>query len=445
MHIFISLFSGINDEGSVNGSIPCFYETVIKNLEKLGNNLLVHVSKDWNRPYDKIPDKLLTQIKEFNPDLLILFNNTFYDVSREFDCPIVIYEVDSPIFYSNKNALKENIARYKFIVSQDESVEILESEFRVNRKNILKVPFFTEIHAKDIPIRHNISFIGTKFSNQNIFSKFMKSNPNEKEIDLFKKLIKEYKYNTFVTTNSLIEKFNIKSKKILANFDTNKIIGDLSDYNRTKTLSCVADLGLRLYGTPEWIFDNYNEPEVILSYINKPVYSLKHNQDIYNSSKIGININHLQACSGFSWRVCDILASNACLVSEYKPNVEKYFGKAGVPTFTNPYEAREICIKLLNNENMRKDIVAASQEIIESNFRFKYVLQEIEDFIGFKLESDNKPEVKYHIATFKKLKKKEKFIQKIFSIRNSDDKKHKVITILGVKIKVKIKERRIND
>jgi hypothetical protein len=36
------------------------------------------------------------------------------------------------------------------------------------------------------------------------------------------------------------------------------------------------------------------------AYINRLVYSLADNQEIYNGSKIGINVSHQQATSGFT-------------------------------------------------------------------------------------------------------------------------------------------------
>lgn len=435
MNIFISLYSGVNDPNSTNGAIPCFYETIIKDLEKSGHNLFVFVSKQYIANYKSVPRKLLNDVKEFKPDLFILFNNTFYDISKYFDAPIVIYDVDSPLLYSNQNALKSNISRYKFITSQEESITLLEQMYGANKKDILKVPFFTEIQAENMPIKHNISFISSKFITKypNVYNKFMAQNPSAEEIQQFKALITEFLQDTFITKDKLLAKLHIQSEKIINTLDLALLIDSLSDYNRLETLDCVADLGLHIYGDRNWFAANYNKPDLMLNYINTPVYSLKDNQNIYNSSKIGININHLQARSGFSWRVCDILASNACLVTEYKPNIKKYFAEANVPTFTNRYEAREICQKLLKNENMRLDIVAASQEIINSKFRYKYVKKDIENFLGLSLSNSNKPsQTKYKVEYFRK-----SVLQQIFAITNSSDKKYKIIKICGAEIRIK--------
>jgi len=423
--IFISFFSGVIDSNNPE-AIPCFYESFIQGLKNQGNEIFVHITKKFGVNFNNIPESLLSEIKDFNPDVMFFFNNSFYDVSKEFDCPIFVYEVDSPLFYSNKEALKQNIDRYKFIVVQEESAKILKEEYKAKDNNILIAPFFTEIQNEKAEIKQNICFIGSKFTsakNNTPYSKFMTSNPSKDEIILYKKLLAEYEKNPFLTKEELFKKFHVSSKLIIQNFVMYTIMFLISDYNRTKTLSCVSDLGLKIYGTSGWMEDNYNEPGLILNFDKTPVYTLKDNQNTYNTSKIGININHIQAKQGFSWRVCDIMASGACLVSEYKPDLVKYFSSINLPMFQNPYEARELCVKLLNEENYRNDIVAASNEIINKSFRFCNVKNLIENYFGIslsgkqesvklvidqvELEKRNiKPKYKMYLYLYNKLKKK---------------------------------------
>ena len=388
--IFISFFNGINAPENPN-AMPCFYETFIGGLKESGNDLLIYSdNKFFGEDFKKIPQKLLNQLKEFNPDLLIFFNNYFYDVSKEFDCPIIIYEVDSPLFYSNKDALKGNISRYKFFVPQSESVKILTEQWGANKKNIFQVPFFTEIKAEKIPQTQNISFIASKFTNDkrlNLYNKFMQTNPNEEEIRIFKDINEKFKENPFLDKSELLKYNTLSSAKISDCLNETGMISLLTDFQRVKTLSAVADLGLSLYGSSKWITDLTNELDIILSFKNRHVYSLKHNQDIYNSSKIGINICHIQAKTGFPWRICDIMASNACLLTEYKPDFDIRFPNIKIPFFSNPYEAREQCVKLLNNENMRSDIVASCNKIIDKKYRFSNIKKIMEDYLNMDLSS----------------------------------------------------------
>ena len=164
----------------------------------------------------------------------------------------------------------------------------------------------------------------------------------------------------------------------------------VSGINRLRVLSELAPLGLEIRGQ-YWLLNDPTLaafPEVLFSYSNRAVHSIEDSQDFFNSSKISLNTKHIQAKSGFSWRVCDILASNACLVSEYAADLTE-LGFTDVPTFTTPYEAREQCKKLLENENLRKDIVAHSHELINKNHRFKHILPQIEDFTGVTLHSED--------------------------------------------------------
>jgi len=206
----------------------------------------------------------------------------------------------------------------------------------------------------------------------------MSNTPNTLVIEKYKEIYNFIEKNPFSTETEIIDKFNIKSKKIKNGFSVREIVENISAKKRIQILSEISDLGLSIYGTRSWIDNLEYNPEIILSYKDKLVYSIKHNQNIYNSSKIGININHVQAKTGFSWRVCDIMASNACLVTEPKEDLKKLFPNIKIPTYTNKYEAYDVCKKILKEDNMRNEIVLSCQEIINKNYRFTNTIKNLE-------------------------------------------------------------------
>ena len=382
--VFLAFFNGLI--GVQNKyALPVFYEAFINGLIQNGNEVFACMHNHFGGLNSSIPVKLLSAIKEFNPDLIILFNNHFYDISKDFECPIIIYEVDSPLYYGNTATIKNSPERYKFFVASSSSIDILINSFNISSKNILHIPFFTSIKAENIEKTHNICFIGTKFKKiyKYCYNKFMELYPTDEERHEFLDLINTLQNNVFIKPEVLLA--STKSEKILKTFNLNEIIFLLSDYRRIKILSSVADLGLDIWGTPNWGTDYYNEPWLVLNFHNDKVYSIKHNQDIYNSSKIGINIGHLQAKDGFPWRVFDIMASNACLVSEYHGDFAKYIPNIKLPFYANAWEAREQCKKILNNENYRLDIVAQCQDIINKKYRFDNILILMQDFLNTKL------------------------------------------------------------
>ena len=109
------------------------------------------------------------------------------------------------------------------------------------------------------------------------------------------------------------------------------------------------------------------------------------NQNIYNKSKIGINVSHLQATSGFPWRVMDIMASNACLVTDYHEDFKRLFGNIPIPTYESELEAYEVCRQLIKDESRRKEIVLQCQEVIENKYRFRHLLPRLEEYSGITL------------------------------------------------------------
>ncbi len=383
--VFISFFNAIQDSQN-SSAMPCFYEGFIRELVNNGNQVLCFGNTNWEQNFQNPKKKFIKLLKSFNPDLMILFNNSCYDLSNHFDCPIVIWEADSYLYYFNKESLKKNPNRYKFIVAQSVEQKLVADFFGVKKENVFFLPFSTAIEAKRVIQDTNISFIGSNYRFSKMFSKFMMMNPNEQEINQYKQLLKKMEDNPFITREKALESIGVKSEIIKNNFSFNDVLSDISATARIQSLSAVSNLGLKLYGSQSWIKIAYH-PELILSYQNKKIYSLKDNQNIYNRSKIGININHIQAQSGFSWRVCDIMASNACLVTEPKSDLKLLFPSIKIPVFNNPYEARETCKLLLKDDSYRKEIVNQSNEVINNNYLFSHRLNDLTQILDINLKN----------------------------------------------------------
>jgi Glycosyl transferases group 1 len=127
---------------------------------------------------------------------------------------------------------------------------------------------------------------------------------------------------------------------------------------------------------------------VAASFRPDKIYSLQHNQDIYNSSKICLSVSHAQAIEGFPWRIMDILASNGCLLTDRKKGIADFTkGFVDIPTFDSPIEARDLAAKLLKDEKWRRDIVLGSQACIAAKGRWHHRYAAIEETTGVKLSS----------------------------------------------------------
>lgn len=387
-NIFLSFFNPFSSNENPKG-MPLFYEGFVKGLREAGNDVLCYFSQNWYS--EKLlppPNELINKIKNFHPHLIVLFNNNFYnyDFSKEFSCPVVIYEVDSFRYFSNKENIYNNPDFYHYVVCSSDSVNFIKKELNINDNKIMHIPFFTSIHSEEKEKTKNICFIGSFFRYSDFVERFMSTNPNISEVKKVKGLLSFFKENPKYSLSDYLIKNDMNHSKIMS-FIKKKddILSMISSVKRIKVLSCIADLGLDLYGTKDWVSQLNYYPELALSFKSNQVYSIRHNQDVYNASKIGLSISHVQATNGFPWRVLDIMASNACLVSDPHADFAKLFPKVSIPVYHSAFEARELCLRLLKDEAMRLDIVAQCQDTAK-NYRFNNVLTKIESFLGIDLK-----------------------------------------------------------
>lgn len=376
-------------------AMPPFYQSFIEGLKNAGNYVecfQTRTAAGGSRFPGSIPKEYKEFLRMFDPDLCILFNNNFWDISDVVDCPIVIYDTDSPLEWQLKDNLIENVDRYLFVYNQIKGKETLEEYFNVKENSCCYIPFFSEVKADEkVNFKNNIVFLGTNWTwkGYDFLNNFIKSNPSKEDVKKAMEVLELYKSNPLKPSHELYyELQNCPHDRInLGNLF--RCATEVSGLRRLKYLAAVADLGLEIHGS-YWNIDMMNYfPELLACVRNEQIWTKEENEQFYNSSKIALNTNHIQATGGFSFRVCDIMASNACLVSEKSSDLEELFPKVEIPFFTSPVEAREQCKKLIENENMRKEIVQAAHEAIDKDFRFENVLKKLEEFVGLNLRSDN--------------------------------------------------------
>lgn len=434
--VFVSMynFARHKDDYTI---MPPFYETFVNGLKNAGNDVLCYFHKNFYMDFSgEMPKEVFEKFKSFDADIYIFFNNNFWDVTKYTDKPILVYDVDSPIFYKNLDKLKENPERYKFMTIQKGSTKVITDTFSIGDDRVGYVPPFTGVQKdENAEIKQNISFIGANWGWEGckFVNDFMIKDISEEERYMAKMVYDEYTKEPFNTSDEIYERLGLNPKnKIKINNDMNSA-SRISGIKRLQYLEAISDLGLVIRGL-YWSHPNTRYyPGVAFAYNKAPIFSLKENQDVFNSSKISFNINHIQAKTGFSWRVCDIMASNACLVTEYKPDYKEVFPNINLPTFTNIYEAREVCRKLLESPEERKEIVSACNEFIDKNYRFENTLGIIEDFMNVSMH-DKEQEGSLEFIYDKPVKQENPAEKKIFIGNRAIRKVHH---LLGIYLKKK--------
>ena len=381
--------------------ISSFFDQLITALRENGNDVLVYIPNYFSKKCFSSENVLIPnidegflrkQIKEFEPELVLTFNNSIYhDILNITDCPIAIWSADSEIFWNQKELIKNNIDRYHFFNFSSDDIHLCApcEMFGAKRDRTFNIKSATNLKNTNSKKDKNISFIGTCFDTpQNlleIISEFSSSD------DLRQAALKIWQ-NPFIKKEELLK--DLKNPDFISKFsniDDKSYCLFFSGEKRIRTLLEVSDLGLEIYGKSLWDVVTYWLPSIGICYNKKLVYSAKQNEEIYNTSKICLNINHEQASEGMPFRICDILASGGCLVTSFSPYYKKVFGNdVDIPIFKDSFEAREICKKLLNDEKLRLEIVEASNKAIDKDWRFESRFKQIGDIFNIDMVDKNK-------------------------------------------------------
>lgn len=398
--ILILFHQNIIDPKNIYG-LSGFYESFAKELAKYSNEvkcLNIAFLKDY--PESEITElnreekeKFLTTLKNFNPEIIFSFNNQITkEIINVTNCPIFIVESDGIDYFPNKHFIKQYLDRYYMVSFSAGFEEDKYYSIGFKKEKICYLHLATSINSENLEKKANISFIGTKFPSisKELFSK-IKNNK-----DIYQDLLSFYK-EPYKNGECFFEKY---TKEFNA-----KIIDlyPLQDY-RVYVLQSVWDLGVDIYGV---FWDNLPAElfPLVLSFNKEPRYSLKHNQDIYNSSRINISISHPQ-CKGYSfpWRIYDIMASNGLLISSYSELLKNYTKDfVDIPMYKSPYEARELCQYALKNPSYCQEIIEKSNLFIEKHGRWKENFKILQDKFKINLLNETNLSKEYEILKVKNI------------------------------------------
>jgi Glycosyl transferases group 1 len=398
--VLLSFYNNMNDVAK----IPVFYDGLIRALVRNGNSTLVISSNVFMEtvPGDRnglFPNcsatKLSAIVDRFSPELVIAFNGSIpAELLENLHCPVLIWEADSVVYFNNKEILKRRSGEYYFGAVSSSSERQLRETFAIPESRIMPLPFATDLRAFEMPQTIGVSFIGSNFGGSGVIVNFVKQHDYEANQAL-SGLIDELKKNPMIEPESFAQRLEDIDPCLVKYYKMGYFHHLISNEYRIDVLNEIRDCGLRLYGNADWNCLAHSSYSLALCFDKDEKYSLTHNEAIYNSSKVCINISHVQAITALPWRIRDVMATNGCLVSEAKEDFSSFGKELKIPTFTNKYEARAICKELLSDERRRREIVELSQAEIERNHRFENRFAVIENVCGVSLKGEAAGEARY--------------------------------------------------
>ena len=371
------------------GKVLCFWDGFAKDLAEEGNEVFL-INTAYFNPYSsntiknsQVNNHLLEKAKQFDPELIITFNHripkSFLDYFSEV--PTIIWDGDELSFFCDLDYIKKHIKRYQvFSISKGWFKDY--TDFGFTNDQISYVPQATSIRKMDIPQTMNVSFLGIRHFHNKKYANLIQTH---KYSNRFYSLVEEF----LATGNYDYEElFNKHFSSDYPELEMKlRDLYPLFDY-RWLVLANMLDLGLTISGhESRWEDVAEFMPQIAAAYNPQEVWTLEQNCIFYNSSKVSLCPITAQARgSAFSWRVFDIMASNACLLisetSDLKALVKDYLD---MPMYKTPWEAREMCQKMLSDDTYRQSIVNASQKYVDENARWHHRFLDMQQITGIKV------------------------------------------------------------
>lgn len=410
-NVLILLHQTIIDQNKPH-EVVCFYESIAKELNKNGNDVKIlnlafcknYLADNLHFLDNETQQLLYEDIKKFNPDVIFTYNNQiFKEIFQITNCPICVFDADSVDLFPCKEYIQQYAERYYLFTCSPGWEEDKYIKLGLKKENIGQINFATSIQNIKMEKDKNISFIGTNFTPlSNYILNDCENNPYLSKKELYNILMtfwQKEKYNTQTLKEKYLSYYN--NTELYSFWDTRLIV-----------LNSLLDLDLNLYGKfwenlPNYFF------QLKLAYNETPMYSLLHNQNIYNSSKINLSISHPQ-CNGFTypWRIFDVMASNGLLITSFSKLLKMQTKDiVEIPMYENPYQARDLCIYALKNPSYCEDIIAKSNLFIEKYGRWKNNFRIIQEKINISLlnKKNNIKDFEIYRITPKTINNKNKF------------------------------------
>jgi len=419
-----------------DGEFGSFMLELIKGFENSGINLHVIKANDLvdnlsaHSYSDRIDvHKLEELIKSLNPAFIFSTNHAGIGkvIKKKYKhIPVVTWMVDRNPFLHSGYELDKLFSKQDYVItSSTANVEKLEKRFPILENKVVYLPFmtnpnsFNHSHYKDI----NISFVGSVFVNTKIIVDMFKNNLSNMELRTnLCNFIKDVEKNYDLDLKETIDKYKLKRVIKDNNLTNEKFLGIIanmiSNNKRFLYLGSIADLGLHLFGTKNWHSALKVSPRLVSRFhFNTFIKTREQLCNVYDRSKISLNINHHQATTGLGYRVFDIMASSSLLISNYQKesDLEVLFGKNHpIPIYKDEIELRDLVQFYLNHEDERVKIVQQCNDLIKDMHTFEKRAVQIVQIIdsSFEGKKEIQPAVFYEQDFFLKINSELVNIQK---------------------------------
>ncbi|GAB4295970.1 MAG: hypothetical protein Kow0096_13130 [Thiohalomonadaceae bacterium] len=404
---FIHTYARDGELGSyMNKLVDAFVHNGIE-LHLIYTNHLVGNLANRSYRHDVSAAAVAKYITDLQPDFVFSTNRggITREIMRAVECPIVTWLVDRIPFRHHGGDHHDLFCEKDYLItSAHDNIKYFEGIYPVLKGRVIYLPFATDpaefsdrTRTQDV----NVSFVGTYFSCGYLKDLLAQYRSDDRIFAGLLALSDEIKADYDLDIEAAIRRHGLQELMIAHDLDAFRLKGlvanMLSLNSRIQALHAVADLGLELYGTDNWVESVDYSLELMKAYQrNKFIKTREQLVGLYQRSKIGVNVSHVQAKDGLPYRVFDIMASNALLITDYRKTSDLYklFGaELPVPMYRDPCELRSLVRHFLEHDDERRQIVAECNRLIANGHTFSDRVKAILDMLSLSTHEDTRGEL----------------------------------------------------
>ena len=409
----IALFAGLVNYGN-SRRLDHYIGEIANNFALLGFDVDIYAANDYTRNGENYGlnkninfFKLNRKITSKNYAMLLSINNAL--MTERLDClskiPVIDLLVDdfNHLFKHDNCSIYEqfNIAKY-ILFSSHSHINRLEKNNLTIKGRVYFYPtattsvFNRSTEQLNLLKKYNISWIATLLDVSGISLMFQQCINAQDKIDLLRNAVKCVKGGRHIQYYERLGEFSLDTiiseyKWTKAHFEIqvqNLISNDL----RITVANDLHRFGLHIFGNSEWALAAAYHPKIMDIYHDGGnIASHDDIMRIYNSSKICINVSQIQTESALPYRVIDILASDALLITNYHSESDAFaiFGKdCPIVMYKSIDELVRLCDYYLAHEDERLALVERCNDLVKNGFDFKDRCKDILNLAGVTCEDD---------------------------------------------------------
>ena len=330
-----------------------FYYTLTSLLSDAGNDVLC-VDCKWERN-KKIPQNLVDRLKSFDPELCVILNYGFWDLTDYVDCKFIYCDIDSAqdVSLQTNYLIRNTIEKCLFLTTEYAEKERIEETFGIddNKVRLINIPINNKFEEGVVPVKkYDLLYIGTNRveSAYKAYRELLSNGATESEIADTKKVLTLIDQDSKSTIQDEYNNILSFANNRLDSQSANKIRKDNNAIRKIKMLSSIVDLGLVIKGT-NWnsnAMDYY--PEVLKCVENFDQFDINKYIEECSTSKITLWFDDGQYAKGSYSRLIEAIQADTIVIAQKSTRSEKLIELLGLPSFVDENELIKVCKQYLS-------------------------------------------------------------------------------------------------